>query len=283
MIVDNTQTISRSSNSPSTNSTSEVVIVANETNKTHVNESSDDDCYPSLDSLEYPPPTEFRDIKGPKVKKLDESEVLIVDSSYVINDSGLDVSEDNSRLLDTSHVSVVKIDEEKVQVKDSSAYGNDNLRGSTSDISNTSSGKGGSMKSDFGDEVKGTSIILEGSANDVSESTKLKMNGQVIHAGSREDLYKKGSLNGKIYPDSFESVISDSRSHSDSGSVRSSDSRHRRPVFGASKNLEQSDVESISLASHDSRGSTGKENKSDRMSEAGKLNTGIYFYFVGSL
>lgn len=44
-------------------------------------------------------------------------QVLITDSSYVINDSGLDVSEANSRLLDTSHVSVVKIDEEKVQVK----------------------------------------------------------------------------------------------------------------------------------------------------------------------
>ena len=54
----------------------EVVIVANETNKTRV-ESSDDECYPSLDSLEYPPPSEFRD--KPKVKKLDESEVLIVD------------------------------------------------------------------------------------------------------------------------------------------------------------------------------------------------------------
>lgn len=91
--------------------------MANETNKTHI-ESSDDEFCPSLDSLEYPPPSEFRDkpsqIRG---KKLDESEVLITDSSYVINDSGLDVSEENSRLLDTSHVSVVKIDQEKVQVK----------------------------------------------------------------------------------------------------------------------------------------------------------------------
>lgn len=118
IIIDNSHHVSRtSSTSPSNHSSSEVVIVANETNKTQL-ESSDDEFCASLDSLEYPPPSEFRDkpsqIRG---KKLDESEVLITDSSYVINDSGLDVSEENSRLLDTSHVSVVKIDQEKVQVK----------------------------------------------------------------------------------------------------------------------------------------------------------------------
>lgn len=157
--------LSRSSASPSSNSGNEVVIVANETNKTHV-ESSDDDCYPSLDSLEYPPPTEFRD-KPQNAKKLDESEVLIVDSSFVINDSGLGISDDNSRLLDTSHVSVVKIDEEKVQVKDSTSYMydkvGDNLRNSISDLSNTSSGKSTSCKSEYGDEPRGTSIILDNS------------------------------------------------------------------------------------------------------------------------
>lgn len=114
MLVDNSHSSSCSSNSPSVHSTNEVVIVSNETNKTHVNESStDDECCPSLDSLEYPPPSEFRD-KPINAKKLDDSEVFIADSSYVINDSGLDVSEDSSRLLDMSHVSVVKIDEEKV-------------------------------------------------------------------------------------------------------------------------------------------------------------------------
>lgn len=165
VIVDNMHSLSRSSASPSSNSGNEVVIVANETNKTHV-ESSDDDCYPSLDSLEYPPPSEFRD-KPQNAKKLDESEVLIVDSSFVINDSGLGISDDNSRLLDTSHVSVVKIDEEKVQVKDSTSYMydkvGDNLRNSISDLSNTSSGKSTSCKSEYGDEPRGTSIILDNS------------------------------------------------------------------------------------------------------------------------
>jgi STE20-like kinase len=265
VIIDNTQCLSRSSTSPN-NSTNEVVIVANETNKTHV-ESSDDECYPSLDSLEYPPPSEFRD-RPLKAKKLDESEVLIVDSGYVINDSGLDVSDDSSRLLDTSHVSVVKIDEEKVQVKDSTSYlsdrSGDNFRSSTSDLSNASSCKTGSSKSDFGDEVRGTSITLDGSS-DVNESiVKSKMNGQIVHASSRDDIYKKNSLNGKSYPDSYESALSD-RSHSDCGSVRSNDS-NRRPV-SVSKSIEQSDVESLSIASHESRGSNGKEAKSDRLSE----------------
>lgn len=155
--------------------------MANETNKTHI-ESSDDECYPSLDSLEYPPPSEFRD-KPPKAKKLDESEVLIVDSSsYVINDSGLDVSDDNSRLMDTSHVSVVKIDEEKVQVKDSTSYLCDNLRNSISDLSNTSSGKSASGKSDYGDEIRGTSIILDSSPTNMHENYKYKMNGQIVHS-----------------------------------------------------------------------------------------------------
>lgn len=252
MIVDNS--VSQKTTPTPSKSANEVVIVSNETNKTHVNESSDDDCCPSLDSLEYPPPSEFRD---KPLKKLDESEVLIVDSNYVINDSGLDVSDDNSRLADTSHVSVVKIDEEKVQVKDSSAsFGYGDTVGSTSDLSNTSSSKGGSMKSDFGEEMKSTSIILDNTHGEETGS-KFRMNGQVVHSPSR------GNMNGKSYGDSFESAVSDSRSHSDSGSIRSSDS-HRRPIS------KQSDVESISLASHDSRGSNGKETKSDQMSEMGK-------------
>lgn len=256
MIIDNSIVPRASSTSPS-NSANEVVIVANETNKTHLESSDDDEFCASLDSLEYPPPSEFRD-KPLKAKKLDESEVLITDSSYVINDSGLDVSEDNSRLLDTSHVSVVKIDEEKVQVKDSTSYMSDkstDYRGSTSDLSNTSSGKTGSTKSEYGDEFRATSIILDGSGSEAPES-KHKMNGQIVHSVSREDIYKR-ALSGKTYIDNFESAMSD-RSHSDCGSVRSNDS-HRRPISGASKSIEQSDIESISIASHESRGSNEKD------------------------
>ncbi|KAJ8934384.1 hypothetical protein NQ314_013425 [Rhamnusium bicolor] len=264
VIIDNSQCVPRTSSTSPSNSANEVVIISNETNKTHV-ESSDDEFCPSLDSLEYPPPSEFRD-KPLNAKRLDESEVMITDSSYVINDSGLDVSEDSSRLLDTSHVSVVKIDEEKVQVKDSTSYLSDrsteNYRGSTSDLSNTSSGKTGSTKSEYGDEIRGTSIILDGSHSDIHEPSKHKLNGQIIHSVSREDIYKRG-LNGKTYSDSFESAMSD-RSHSDCGSVRSNDS-HRRPISGASKSIEQSDVESISIASHESRGSNEKDK--ERLSE----------------
>lgn len=189
VLVDNTHNlVPRVSNS-------EVVIVSNETNKTHVNESStDDECCPSLDSLEFPPPNEFRD-KPSNAKKLDDSEVLIEDSSYVINDSGLDVSGDNLHLLDTSHVSVVKIDEEKVQVKDSASIlynksgGESQLRESTSDLSSAQSG---SVKSECGDEIRSTSIIVDGSAS------KHKMNGQIVYSSSQDDIYKKNNLNGKF-------------------------------------------------------------------------------------
>lgn len=145
-------------------STNEVTIVANETNKTQINESSssttDEECFPSLDSLECPPPKEFKDpVIATKVvegQKLDESEVLIVNSSYVsLGDSGLDGSMDNSRLLDTSHVSVVTVGEDKVKVKDSAsvlydqhgASGDSHLLGSTSDLSTARSI---SSKSDSG-------------------------------------------------------------------------------------------------------------------------------------
>ncbi|XP_044762491.1 serine/threonine-protein kinase 10 isoform X2 [Coccinella septempunctata] len=259
VIIDNTQCISRTSTSPSNNSVSEVVIVANETNKTHIESSSDDECFPSLDSLEYPPPSEFRDNGAiSRAKKLDESEVLIVDSSYLINDSGLDVSEDNSRLLDTSHVSVVKIDEKEVQVKDSKSYmeAKDGFQGSTSDLSNTSSGKTNSTKSDYSDEIRSTSIILDGSPSTPTSTHKL--NGQVVRSASQDEVRKKNSLNGKLYhQDTYEIALSD-KSHSDSGSLRSNDS-HRRPISGASKSIEQSDIESVSIASHESKESNNKD------------------------
>ncbi|KAF5277351.1 hypothetical protein FQA39_LY06164 [Lamprigera yunnana] len=270
VLVDNSCNSSRSSSSPTINSCNEVVIVANETNKTHLNESStDEDCCPSLDSLEYPPPSEFRD-KPPNAKKLDNSEVFIADSSYVINDSGLDVSQDASHLLDTSHVSVVKIDEEKVQVKDSATFmfdknvgSGDNLRESTSDLSSAKSGSG---KSECSDEIRSTSIILEGS--DASDQ-KYKMNGQVIYASGQDDVFKKSNINGKLYSENYEQVVSGSRSYSDSGSVRSNDSS-KRPSSAISKGIEHSDAESISLASHDSRGSSGKDNRNEMYSESGE-------------
>lgn len=67
---------------------SEVIIVANETNKTQINESTDDDPYQLLDSLEYSSQPQDRPISIIKGKKLDESEVLIVSPSFVSVDDG---------------------------------------------------------------------------------------------------------------------------------------------------------------------------------------------------
>lgn len=100
VLVDATSTPPAPRRSP----TSEVVIVANEMNKTQVNESStDDDNFPSLDSLEYTTQeqpiiiTEASKNASIKIgKKLDESEVVIV--SPIVDD-----------LQDTSHVSVVTV------------------------------------------------------------------------------------------------------------------------------------------------------------------------------
>lgn len=127
---------------------SEVFIVSNETNKSHpLNESSTDDDYPSLDSLECSssrfgkqttgqstiiigdststpvsptPYTPNRQQQHPRARKLDESEVFIVNNNEdesTLSDS--EANKTNSKYLDTSHVSVVTVGEE-IRVKDSS-------------------------------------------------------------------------------------------------------------------------------------------------------------------
>lgn len=68
----------------------EVVIVSNELNKTHVNESSTDDDFQSLDSLENLSPKYRKQMQqlqrsgsGQIARKLDESEVLIVSPVFI--------------------------------------------------------------------------------------------------------------------------------------------------------------------------------------------------------
>uniref|UniRef100_A0A2M3ZZ43 Putative serine/threonine-protein kinase 10 n=1 Tax=Anopheles triannulatus TaxID=58253 RepID=A0A2M3ZZ43_9DIPT len=135
---------------------SEVVIVSNELNKTHVNEStsSTDDDFQSLDSLENvansPRYRKPASAAAAIARKLDESEVLIVSPGYIGNVAEEDGEEEeimrqqvalnleeeeeedeevftgstnNSKLLllDTSHVSVVTVGEEEIKVKDSSS------------------------------------------------------------------------------------------------------------------------------------------------------------------
>lgn len=216
IIVDNSVTCS-------SDTSNEVVIVSNETNKTHINESSTDDDYPSLDSLESSPRFLSSGNSGQgtiiiadstpskhsqNARKLDESEVLIVNSSFIEEeDSALFTGSENDSklLLDTSHVSVVTVGEE-IKVKDSSNQKNQKTNGELKKI-----------------------------------------------ATSREDVSiivnkKKTKPEKRISPDSSVGSM-DSRTQSECGSVRSTG-----PSTGPIKQLDRSDAESIATtASHDSR------------------------------
>lgn len=237
--------------------TSEVVIVANETNKTQVNENStDEDGFPSLDSLEYTPqeqPIILMDTSKRVGKKLDESEVIIV--SPIVDE-----------LQDTSHVSVVTVGDDGERVKDSSINNKHNVARTGSSHSNLSSIEQISSKSDSSDEISKTLMGVASTTteimdhNDVERNSK-KMNGliksersighriedRVVTSAKQKDDYVKSSKEKRVSPDSFEG----SRSQSDSGSTRS---------HTPSKSIDRSDAESISTTiSQDSRGSN-KEN-----------------------
>ncbi|KAK9301223.1 hypothetical protein QLX08_006311 [Tetragonisca angustula] len=233
--------------------TSEVVIVANELNKTQVNESStDDDGFTSLDSLEYMPqeqPIILTDVSKRVGKKLDESEVLIV--SPIVDE-----------LQDTSHVSVVTVGDDKEQVKDSSIINKQEAVRTSSSHSDASLIEMSSTKSDSGDEIN--KMIVAGttieSIDDVERNSK-KMNGLLKNDKStivgridekmlktlKQKEVNKGYKEKRVSPDSFEG----SRSQSESGSTRS---------HTPSKSIDRSDAESISTTiSQDSRESS-KEN-----------------------
>ncbi|XP_044582526.1 serine/threonine-protein kinase 10 isoform X2 [Cotesia glomerata] len=147
---------------------SEVVIVANETNKTQVNESStDDDGFTSLDSLEYTPqeqPIVVTEVSKQIGKKLDESEVVIV--SPIVDE-----------LQDTSHVSVVTVGDEKEQVKDSSIVGSKN-------IIKSGPAYGTTVESSDVDEVNGNLKKMNGITNKPKE-LKTKRISSECYDGSR--------------------------------------------------------------------------------------------------
>ncbi|XP_059607509.1 serine/threonine-protein kinase 10 isoform X4 [Phlebotomus argentipes] len=210
----------------------EVVIVSNELNKTHVNENSTDDDYPSLDSLESTPKkaaggtivipdrSEGRKKGGKTARKLDESEVLIVGSSFA--------EEEEDSALDTTHVSVVTVGEEQVKVKDSSNVPKQPKYESTSDLSNVSV-----THSESSEEVK---------------PKPSRVNGQVR---SRDDVNvivnkEKKKPDKRNSPDSSVGSM-DSRTQSESGSMRSA-------KVANNHHKDRSDAESIATtASHDSR------------------------------
>ncbi|KAL0110629.1 hypothetical protein PUN28_013899 [Cardiocondyla obscurior] len=238
-----------------TSPTSEVVIVANEMNKTQVNDNSiDDDAFPSLDSLEYTPqeqPIVLTDVSKRIGKKLDESEVVIV--SPIVDE-----------LQDTSHVSVVTVGEDKERVKDSSISKKHNVIRTGSPRSDLSSNERLSLRSDSGDEsgkVIVASTAVESPDIDNYERNAKKLNGLIKneiphHADDRivkavkpkEVNMKTFGKEKRVSPDSFEG----SRSQSDSSSIRS---------HTPSKSIDRSDAESISTTiSQDSRESN-KENR----------------------
>lgn len=143
VIIDNSVVPKSSTPQAKQSSANEVFIVSNETNKSHpLNESSTDDDYPSLDSLEAssrfgkqqgqstiiigdststpvsPSPQTPNRQQHPRARKLDESEVFIVnneDESIILDNE----HNKTNKNLDTSHVSVVTVGEE-IRVKDSS-------------------------------------------------------------------------------------------------------------------------------------------------------------------
>uniref|UniRef100_A0A182MYC1 Protein kinase domain-containing protein n=1 Tax=Anopheles dirus TaxID=7168 RepID=A0A182MYC1_9DIPT len=207
----------------------EVIIVSNELNKTHVNESSTDDDFQSLDSLENVSPrhqpmrTPSQSASGRAIaRKLDESEVLIVSSGYderrdspvrdVDGYGGGDVSNllnssgtSGKLLLDTSHVSVVTVGEEEIKVKDSSQHHPQLINNpphhyhhdSTSDLSNVSCGP-----SESSDDVK-VDIVVGGGRQQQQQQHHLPHQQQRSPSGSSISLPsqtgKGGIINGNRY------------------------------------------------------------------------------------
>lgn len=267
---------------------SEVVIVSNELNKTtHVNESSTDEDYPSLDdSLDYTssPRKQSSMIvtineRGEEVtdralsknpnnrqrlpagttttatpRKLDESEVLIVSPSFVDEDSAYNtasVEHDNDdRLLDTSHVSVVTVGEE-IKVKDSSHM---RTMDSNSDISSVGGGATLSECSDeFGSKQSSAPKINNGQLSPMEshEDVNIIINRKKTHPSVV--LPGVGSEK-RVSPDNSVGSV-DSQGHSESGSVRSIGGFPLRGVMGVKITTgDRSDAESVATTtSHDSR------------------------------
>lgn len=253
----------------------EVFIVSNEMNKSHpLTESSTDDDYPSLDSLEatsklskqsgqstiiigdttsgMSSPASYsqnrhnqHQIQHPRARKLDESEVFIVNNE---DDSILSDNE-NSRIIDkalhdTSHVSVVTVGEE-IRVKDSS-NAKSPLRNSTSST-NTSITDGMYTPDSFDSDKQ-----QQQQSNAILYNRNNKTNGQIANnqlIGQRDDdvniIVNKKKTKPKISPDSSVGSM-DSRAQSECGSMRS----NVTPSPAIPKSIDRSDAESTN--SHDS-------------------------------
>ncbi|PSN52552.1 hypothetical protein C0J52_08962 [Blattella germanica] len=202
---------------------SEVIIVANETNKTKINESStDDDNYDLLDSLNYGIQPGDQPIS---ISHFDET---VTDSE--------DVS--TSRLGDTSHVSVVTVGEEKESVKDSASL--------EDAISQTPiSHRGNKRVSGITSDHRPHSVLLEGTtlgATDVDQFNEAKpLNGiehDVSHQGHEEvlivlnnstNIQRKVSLS-KSDAESVSTTISQDSRGSNKENRPGQDTRHSRDL-----------------------------------------------------
>ncbi|KAK6638971.1 hypothetical protein RUM43_007241 [Polyplax serrata] len=267
----------------------EVTIVANETNKTQINELSD---FEFLDSLEV-------NTSGSKGQRLDESEVFIVNSNYVtdkdrrgFNDrSGSSLEEtvdemtfeeeddvDRGNVKDMSHVSVIKVGDDSSHEIHCARHGRD---------------QNGQILYTSGQETgnKATSIVVDGTAisetyTDNRRSLKVplsKQNGEahqpdnvqivvrknndVNQTGVRDKLPGKKSTplqDKRQSPDGS----SASRSNCSSGSLsgRSSESQQTLPT--STKTLDRSDAESVSTTTSQDSRESNKENRPGRDSRA---------------
>ncbi|XP_055530162.1 serine/threonine-protein kinase 10 isoform X2 [Wyeomyia smithii] len=210
----------------------EVVIVSNELNKTHVNESSTDDDFQSLDSLENLSPKyrkqqqllqqQQQSATGQIARKLDESEVLIVSPSFIAEQSEQHEQDDfsndelfvgnnhnNSKLLDTSHVSVVTVGEEEIKVKDSSHHAHlinsssstshhhlhqqqqhllNHHHDSISDLSNVSCGP-----SESSDDIKVVDVMLNQPVAGTTSTSSVSTGSTVTGAGGFTQRSPSGS------------------------------------------------------------------------------------------
>ncbi|XP_011204222.2 serine/threonine-protein kinase 10 isoform X1 [Bactrocera dorsalis] len=252
---------------------SEVIIVSNDLNKsTHVPESSTDDDFTSFDDSlgdsplsprqssmivavceENAEETDKVDMnaesnqsihgKGSRARKLDESEVLIVSPSYVDDDSAYNTAtgshEHSEHLMDTSHVSVVTVGDE-IKVKDSSHLSTDQYDTTLSNDNNNLNNQRPFIKNHNNNNHQNGQIIAGTSTEDVNI---------IINRNTPQDI----GVGKRPSPDNSVGSM-DSRTLSDSGSLRSSGGVVRRAVGLNIATVDQSDVESIgTTTSHDSR------------------------------
>ncbi|XP_053964757.1 serine/threonine-protein kinase 10 isoform X1 [Anastrepha ludens] len=253
---------------PAASPQSEVIIVSNDLNKsTHVPESSTDDDFTSFDDSLGDSPLSPRQSsmivavcekggeetdkgemnaeanqsiigKRSRARKLDESEVLIVSPSFVDDDSAYNTatgSHDHSEhLMDTSHVSVVTVGDE-IKVKDSSHLSSDQYDTTLSNENNNLNSQRPFIKNHQNGQ-----IITGTPTEDVNI---------IINRNTPQDI----SVGKRPSPDNSVGSM-DSRTLSESGSLRSSGGVIRRAVGLNIATVDQSDVESIgTTTSHDSR------------------------------